>query len=371
MKIGFDAKRAFYNYSGLGNYSRNVISLLKKYFPENDYHLFTPGKTTFNKNFPPQDVSLVLPQKTLHKIFPSWWRSVALSSTIREQKIDIFHGLSNELPGDIKKTNVRSVVTIHDLIFLHYPNLYKRIDRNIYHKKFSAAVEKADKVIAISKKTRDDLVNFFNAREEKIEVIYQSCDPAFSARPDKEKKAELIREYELPAEFILYVGTIEERKNLLKLVQALDMAKTDIPLVVIGKQTSYARKVHQYIEQHSLRNIKFLKYVPNKDLPGLYQAASLFVYPSSYEGFGIPVLEALNSGVPVIAGKGSCLEETGGPNSLYVDPFDLEEFAGTIIKGLQDESLRKEMVVKGHAFAKNFSQEISTQNLHKLYESIR
>ena len=370
MKIGFDAKRAFYNFSGLGNYSRNIIAQLLRYFPDNEYILYSPGKKIFNETFPPTDLTINTPEKFLHKKLPSYWRSFHLSKQLNNDKIDIYHGLSNELPANIDLIKGKSVVSIHDLIFIHYPELYKKIDRNIYHQKFSYAADKADKVIAISQQTKEDLINLFNTREEKIEVVYQSCNPVFSLKVSETELNHIKASYNLPKEFILYVGTIEKRKNLLKLVQALHHDNIDIPLLVVGKETEYAKLVHQYISANNLKNIQFLNFIPNAHLPGLYQLASLFVYPSSYEGFGIPVLEALNSGVPVIAGKGSCLEETGGPDSLYIDPFDLEAFAQAIKSTLEDTDLRKKMILKGKEFALNFTEEKTSRNLFQVYESL-
>jgi glycosyltransferase involved in cell wall biosynthesis len=370
MRIGFDAKRAFYNYAGLGNYSRNIISQLVRYFPDNEYILYSPGKKFFNDSFPPADIQTISPKKFLHKKLPSYWRSFHLSQQINKDQINVYHGLSNELPSKINQFKGKSVVSIHDLIFIHYPELYKKIDRNIYHKKFSYAAEKADRVIAISQQTKTDLINLFNTREEKIEVVYQSCNPAFSIQKTDIELHEIRNTYNLPKEFILYVGTIEKRKNLLKLVQALHKGNISIPLVAVGKETEYTKLVHQYIAKNNLKNIQFFSFVPNSDLPGLYQLANLFIYPSSYEGFGIPILEALNSGVPVIAGKGSCLEETGGPNSLYINPYDLEAFSHAIKTALEDNDLRKKMIGKGKEFALNFTENKTSQNLFRVYESL-
>jgi glycosyltransferase involved in cell wall biosynthesis len=370
MRIGFDAKRAFYNYAGLGNYSRNIISQLLRYFPDNNYILYSPGKKVFNESFPPEDIKINTPEKFLHKKLPSFWRSFRLTQQINEDQIDIFHGLSNELPASINQFKGKSVVSIHDLIFVHYPELYKKIDRYIYLKKFSYAADKADKVIAISQQTKEDLINLFNTPEEKIEVVYQSCNPAFAVQLSPDEVNKIRKTYNLPGEFILYVGTIEKRKNLLKLLEAIHQGNISIPLVVVGKETEYTKLVHQFIAENNIKNIQFLKFVPNADLPGLYQLADLFVYPSSYEGFGIPVLEALNSGVPVIAGKGSCLEETGGPDSLYVDPYNIEGFSQTIKTALEDNPLRKKMIERGQKFALNFTEEKTSQNLFRVYESL-
>ncbi len=156
------------------------------------------------------------------------------------------------------------------------------------------------------------LLNSFSIAPEKIDVVYQGCNPVFNTEVPLIEKEILRMKYLLPKSFILYVGTIEERKNLLTLIKALHYGKIDMPLVVIGKPTPYLNKIIEFIERHSLINIIFCDIVQNQDLPGIYQLADLFVYPSIFEGFGIPILEALYSRVPVITSKGSSLTEVGG-----------------------------------------------------------
>jgi glycosyltransferase involved in cell wall biosynthesis len=213
-------------------------------------------------------------------------------------------------------------------------------------------------------------VQYLGIEESKIRVVYQSCNPIFSGKAEESLMLEIRELYDLPSEFILYVGTIEERKNLLQVVKAMNEGKIDFPLVVIGNETPYARKVYEYVSRHTMENIWFLRNVPVKHLPSIYQMASLFVYPSSYEGFGLPVLEALNSGVPVIAATGSCLEETGGNGSRYVNPANTSELSAAISEVLFSESRRKTMIEEGHKHALGFSPEKSIQNLWKVYESL-
>ncbi len=154
------------------------------------------------------------------------------------------------------------------------------------------------------------------------------------------------------------------------MVRAIHEGGIGLPLVVIGRETEYAAEVRTYIARHGMTGVIFLKNIPNRDLPVIYQLALLFLYPSSFEGFGLPVLEAISSGVPVIAGKGSCLEETGGPDSVYVDPLNIEELSLQIKKLAGDEQLRMRMVEKGKTFAGQFSEERTTRKLVELYESL-
>jgi glycosyltransferase involved in cell wall biosynthesis len=293
-----------------------------------------------------------------------------MGKDISGQKLDLFHGLSNELPRNIKESGVKSVVTIHDLIFLRYPHLYKRIDRIFYKNKFLAATRMADKIIAVSEQTRSDLISFFNTDPDKIAVIYQGCSSIFYERTSEEKKNYVREIYNLPDKYILYVGTIEERKNLLQLIMARHEFGIDIPLVVIGRATSYMNRIKKYLEEKSITDVCFLEQVSHSDLPPIYQMSSVFVYPSSFEGFGIPVLEALNSGVPVIAATGSCLEETGGSHSIYINPENSEEIASALIQVLSSEELRETMITEGYKYAMNFREEITVRKLMELYKKL-
>jgi glycosyltransferase involved in cell wall biosynthesis len=370
MKIGFDAKRAFKNRSGLGNYSRSVISLLSEYFPENEYILYTPY--TRQELFTPFPANRIrTPQNFLSRSFPSIWRSACLNSVIKGDKPDIFHGLSNELPMGISKSNVRSVVTIHDLIFLHHPELYPMFDRQVYKAKFSYACRIADMVLAVSEATRQDIIENYKTDPAKIKVAYQTCSPAFQKKVTESEKLAIKRKYDLPEEFILSVGTIEERKNSLSILKALHTGKIETALVLVGKPTPYLRKIEEYIAQNKMEKQVLLRHsVSSDDLPALYQSAGLFVYPSLFEGFGIPILEALFSGTPVITSKGSCFSETGGDAALYTDPLRTEELADLITRVLGDQILHSSMIAKGLNHANRFTAEHTAKRLIELYQEM-
>ncbi len=369
MRIGFDAKRAFFNFSGLGNYSRNTIRNLGTRFPEHEYYLYIPKRKNRVLNGEFEKHTLAYPQSWIGKKLSSFWRSYWLGRRLESDGIDLYHGLSNEIPFDMPRP-VRSVVTIHDLIFLRFPEWYKPIDRRIYIKKSRHSCREANRIIAISEQTRSDIQEFFGISPDKIDVVYQGCDPSFYSPVDDKEKARLYEKYSLPRVFLLYVGTIEPRKNLLSIVQAMHMDSLDIPLVVIGRPTAYLEKVRQFIREHSMKNIAFLQNVPNEDLPGLYQMAEIFIYPSRFEGFGIPILEALSSSTPVITSTGSCFPEAGGKHSAYIDPDNPEELAATIRKILDDKDLQETMRAKGFAHAMQFTEDIIAENIMQVYRKI-
>src|SRR5690606_34677955 len=185
---------------------------------DNQYVLDT-NKVTPNPAF--ANLEIHTPGNTIiNKILPSYWRTRGIVKDLEKDGIRIFHGLSGEIPIGLQKTQIKSVVTIHDLIFIRYPELYKPIDRIIYHKKFLHAARNADKIIAISEQTKRDIVDFFNIQEDRIEVIYQGCHPAFKKPITEEKKQDLIQRYQLPNNFVLNVGSVERRKNALQIVKA-------------------------------------------------------------------------------------------------------------------------------------------------------
>jgi len=370
MRIGFDAKRAFFNKSGLGSYSRNLIQGLAEMYPDNEYVLYTP-ELNYELFEPNQKCILVKgPERPIHRIFRSYWRSFYLSRQLPHDGIEIFHGLSHEIPYNFPKKQVRSIVTIHDLIFLRLPHLYRMLDRIIYERKFRYSCMTSDRIVAVSRQTAFDIQEFFGIDPEKIDVVYQGCNPVFNTDVSLIEKEILRMKYLLPNSFILYVGTIEERKNLLTLIKALHFGKIDMPLVVIGKPTPYLNKIIEFIERHSLINIIFCDIVQNQDLPGIYQLADLFVYPSIFEGFGIPILEAMYSRVPVITSRGSSLTEAGGDHTIYVDPNNVEEMAAAIKKVLINRDLQEKMITEGYKHARKFDAEKVSGNILQVYNKV-
>lgn len=377
MRIGFDAKRAAQNRTGLGNYSRYVLRILSQQNAENDYHLYIPkqGHTPYLAEIPTLDrLRRHFPLTWLWRKLSSVWRVWGVTKDIKADGIEVFHGLSNELPLNIKRSGARSIVTIHDVIFKSYPQYYHWIDRKIYDYKFRRACINADRVIAVSQFTKQEIIRYYGIDDKKISVVYQGCDPIYADDVAPGKLAEVKERYALPDRFLLYVGSIEERKNLLLAVKALRLLDENIKLVAVGKRTSYIDTIKQYIKTCGKKgladDVMFLHNVTFADLPAFYRLATVFVYPSRIEGFGIPLLEAITSGVPAIGCTGSCLEEAGGPGSLYVAPDDQEAMAQAIHKTFHDEKLRNSMIVTGKAHAKRFSDRLLCQDVMRVYNRV-
>ncbi|HEY6063897.1 MAG TPA: glycosyltransferase family 1 protein, partial [Chitinophagaceae bacterium] len=381
MNIGFDAKRAYHNGTGLGHYSRNLLHSLSEYYPEHQYYLFNPKPAG---RFPMQGNNFfeILPRGFLNKLFSAAWRSSWVKKDLLKLKIDLYHGLSHEIPVGIQATGIKSVVTIHDLIHERYPAQYNPIDVSIYSKKFRYACTHADKIIAISDQTKKDIIEFYKAPEEKIAVCYQSCNPAFGKRESSEAKNRVKKKYGLPEQYFLYVGSIIERKNLLNICKAVFLLRDEwsIPLVVIGDGGKYKLQVKDYIKQNSLENkIIFLSenlvagssagFQTAVDFPAIYQSAIAMIYPSFFEGFGIPVLEALWSKLPVITSHVSSLPEAGGDAAYYVNPASAEEIAAGMKKIYSDKQFAAAMAEKGWLHAQQFTPQKSAESVMNVYKS--
>lgn len=371
LRIGYDAKRLFNNFTGLGNYSRTLLKNLATYYPENAYFLYSPKvkkneETHFFLNSALYNVQV--PESGM----PAYWRTWGVKSSLKKHKIQLYHGLSHEIPRKITKSEIKSVVTIHDLIFKRYPEQYKWVDRQIYDSKFRYACRNANKVVAISESTKKDIIDFYQISSEKIKVIYQSCHERFMQEKGPKVLQSVIEKYALPSTFLLYVGSIIERKNLLGIAKAMAQLPKDIllPLVVVGKGGPYQKKVMDYIQNQDLQTYFFFIQPEFEDLPALYQKANIFLYPSFNEGFGIPILEALFSRTPVITSNISSLPEAAGPDSYLIDPSQPEEIAEAIESILSDTAKRESMTQKGYEYAQKFKGEALTKQMMDLYMGI-
>ncbi len=356
IKLGFDAKRLFHNSTGLGNYSRTLVQNLLLHYPEINPYLYSP-KISQQYDFPNAHI------RHAARTPAFWWRSFSLPSVLKKDNIQIYHGLSNELPFGLHKTGIKSVVTIHDLIFRHLPDTYPFIDRKIYDIKFSAACRQADKIIAVSKNTKQDIIADYGIEADKVEVIYQACHPLFYGKIEVQKE-----------DFMLYVGSVVQRKNLLSIVQAYQYLHKDfqVPLYIVGAGKAYKKQVEKAIAASGIQDkFRWIQTNSIEELRQLYLKARIFIYPSVYEGFGIPIAEALLSKTPVITGNNSALPEAGGPDAYYVDAKESEAIAQGIEKILSDDAYRNGMVESGHDYAqKTFSPSLLSRQLMDLYQSL-
>lgn len=377
MKIGFDAKRAYHNNTGLGNYSRTLIRSLANLFPTNNYFLFNP-KQNNQHVFPEKNIQEINPTSFLSKLFPSFWRSRWMANEI-EKKVDIYHGLSNELPWSLLHKKCKTIVTIHDLIFEHYPEQYSQLDVFFYKNKFKFACQSADRIIAISEATKQDILNTYTKIDPtKIEVCYQSCDARFFLENKKYHRDEYIGHFNLPNKYFIYVGSIIERKNLLSICKAMKLfnKEEDVQLVVIGKGSAYKQQVKSYLVENQLENLViFLEDIFDRvqifdALPFLYHFSTALIYPSIMEGFGIPVLEAMASGTAVITSNCSSLKEAGGDAAILIDPNNSNDIFNAMKKLNQEDVFRANCIEKGLLHANHFTNEKCAAQVMQVYHKM-
>ena len=374
LTIGYDAKRAVSNGTGLGNYCRTLLNDLGTIDTTDSFRLYVPdlGRDDLRSQLDmPRNMSFVTPANKLVKPLRSLWRIKGIVNDLKRDGVDIYHGLTGELPLGLSEAGIKSVVTIHDLIFMRCPEYYNPVDVAIYKWKFRNTCKQADRIIAISECTRRDIMELGEIDDSRIHVVYQSCGTRFCQQVGEAQKAEVRSRYSLPQRYILFVGTIEERKNALLAAQALPYLSDDIHLVLVGRQTAYAKTITSFARQNGLANrIHMLSGVPTSDLYAIYQQAECFVYPSRYEGFGIPVIEAIQSRLPVIACTGSCLEEAGGPDNVYVDPDEPQEMAMAIKSITDNPDAARQIVTRSLDYIRRFENGNVAQEMLNVYRSM-
>lgn len=343
MQIGFDAKRYFHNHTGLGNYSRNIVGGLQIAFPDLNCKLYD--------------------EKAINRTF-------GMGRMAEKEGCEVFHGLSNELPFDIKKTGMRSFVTIHDVCWRQFPDMYHAADRLIYDLKYGWAARHADHVIAISESTKRDIQQFYNVPDERITVVYQPVHSRYYSP--------CTAEYTMPElqkkEFLLYVGSINSRKNLLRILQAMTMipAENRMPLLVVGNGREYMHRCQDYATRNLRQNdVIWLNNLRDDDqLQMLYAQAKALIYPSLYEGFGLPVVEALLQGCPVLTSNVASLPEAAGPGGLLIDPTSVDDIHSALVRLTDDKNLRQTLADKGKAYCQQmFNPETLSRQLMELYKT--
>ena len=374
LTIGYDAKRAVSNGTGLGNYCRTLLNDLGTIDTTDSFRLYVPdlGRDDLRSQLDmPRNMSFVTPANKLVKPLRSLWRIKGIVNDLKRDGVDIYHGLTGELPLGLSEAGIKSVVTIHDLIFMRCPEYYNPVDVAIYKWKFRNAIRQANRIIAISECTRRAIMELGEIDDSRIDVVYQSCDTRFRQQVSPEQKQDVRARYSLPKRYVLFVGTIEERKNALLAAQALPYLSDDIHLVLVGRQTAYAKTITSFARQNGLANrIHMLSGVPTSDLYAIYQQAECFVYPSRYEGFGIPVIEAIQSRLPVIACTGSCLEEAGGPDNVYVDPDEPQEMAMAIKSITDNPDAARQIVTRSLDYIRRFENGNVAQEMLNVYRSL-
>lgn len=364
MKIGFDAKRLFNNFTGLGNHSRTTIDILTAEFPEHEYYLYTPKVRLNGMTLPYVGKKGCQVRKPDGLMRGNTWRAYGLVNDMKKDGIELFHGLSNEVPVGLFHSGIASVVTIHHVAFRTFPDVYQWHDRKIHNAQWQYACNHTDRIVCVSECTKRDVLEYYNVPEHKVDVVYQPAAPLYYQRIERQ---------DLPP-YMLYAGTVNERKNLLGVVKAMELMPKDLqmPLIVVGGGGSYKQRVKQYAAEHGLEKLLIWPdMISNSGLQRLYTNAQLFVFPSFYEGFGLPVLEAQLSGCPVVTSNVSSLPEAGGPYALKADPTSPEDICNQMVKMLTDSELRQRAMTEGRDYAmEKFNPKTLARQLMNTYSKI-
>lgn len=368
LRIGFDAKRAFYNTRGLGNYSRDLIRIVSTGSPEDEMYLFTPKTSNSIPFHRGNNCTIVQPTSFAYTKFPAAWRTWGCNKEIKDLHLDVYHGLSHELPFGIDKTGAYTVVSMHDVIFLRHPEWFPFFDRYSFRFKYVNSCKRADHVVAISEATKADIVETIGIDESKISVVYQGCNAIYYQPVSNEQKEDIRKKYNLPHEFIMTVSAIEERKNHLCILRALSMMKHPVPYVIIGSGATYKKVLEKEIAALKIEKlVHFIENIPIQDLAIIHHCASLMVYPSFYEGYGRPIVEAQACQLPVITSQGSCFQEVGGNGAVYLNPNEPEEWAFTIDQLLSESMLTSRMISYANDNLARFTEENILHQLKKIY----
>ena len=298
------------------------------------------------------------------------WEQLALPGELRTREVDVFHSPVNVLPARLP---CASVVTVHDLAFVHYPQFF-RPARRVYQRAFTVrSVRAATLVVAVSQSTKRDLIERFAVPEERLRVIYPAIDPDFQPEPDRARLAAFRAAHGLPDDYILFLGTLEPRKNLVLLVEAYarlrEMDENAPRLVIAGAKGWYFQSLFERVQSLDLSShITFAGYISREEQPLWYAAAKLFVYPSVYEGFGLPIVEALACGTPTITSTVSSMPEAGGAVALGVVPDDALGMAHAMRGVLASPEVRERTLAEGPRWARRFSVDRLADEYREVYE---
>ena len=367
MRIGIDARKL--HDFGIGTYIRNLLRHLARIDHETEYVLFCrpgdrPSLGALGENF-----------RTVVETAGNY--SVAeqlrVPLALRREGVTLFHAPHYVLPPLVA---CRSVVTIHDCIHLMFPQyLPNRLAHTYARMSISLAARRATRVLTVSESSKRDILRFVDAPPEKIDVIYNAYDERFGVEPREEDVVRVRERYQLHDEFVLYAGNVKPHKNLERLIQAFDLVRRrgldHLKLVLIGDEISRYAALRRAVHRHQLHKyVRFLGYLPETTLAVMYRLAGVFVFPSLYEGFGLPPLEAMASGTPVVTSNVSSLPEVAGEAAVLVDPYEPTAIADGIYRVLTDESLRRNLRQRGLARASQFSWEASVRRVRDIYGHI-
>ena len=367
MRIVIDARK-LHDY-GIGTYVRNLVRQLARQCGDESYGLVCqPADADFVRALGPRFEPIVA--RAGHY---SAAEQVTIPWLVREARADVFHAPHYVLSP---LTQCPCVVTIHDCIHLRFPQYLPNRAGVVYAKwMMRSAAHKAKRILTVSQASKDDILSYLDVPASKVEVIYNALDERLATTPTDEDLGRVRDRFLLNAPFVLYAGNIKPHKNVDRLIQAFAAVRERVPgelkLLIIGDELSkypnLRRLVHRY---HLHPHVRFLGFVPDETLAALYRMASVFVFPSLYEGFGLPPLEAMAAGAPVVTSNVSSLPEVVGDAALLIDPLNPQAIADAIVRVLTDDSLRADLIRRGHERVKAFSWERSVARVREVYADV-
>ncbi len=384
MNLGLDA-RLFYNNTGIGRYTRSLFFEYRKAHAFQEHSLFllsdvplpVPSRQNASKidgqtrEAWPEHVQVVTAACHRRILWTNWY----VPPLLRKHAIDVYHGVCNfELP--LRKV-CRYVVTIHDLVPLFFPELVPRKHVLFFRMFMKRVAHTADLIITDSEHSKQDIVRHLRVPEEKIRVIYLGYDPPQRKTLAPQKAQDLLKRYGITKPYLLFVGVIEPKKNLERLVEAFDMLRgrhavgKDVQLVLAGGKGWLSDALYRKVTELKLeQRVIFTGFVPDEELSLLYKEAEVFVFPSIYEGFGLPVLEAMSYGTPVVTSNVSSLPEIAGDAGILVDPYQSADICEGMLRVLSDRSKREEMIRLGDRQVRKFSWRKSAEETWQVYRDV-
>ena len=367
MRIAIDARKL--RDFGIGTYIRNILIELSRLDRDTEYVVLCRPDDVESGDVLGRNFRMVPETAPTYSIA----EQIKIPLALAREGVRLVHEPHYVLPPAIR---CRSVVTIHDCIHLMFPQYLPSKLAHVYAKgSMWSATRKADRILTVSEASKRDILRLFNVRPEKVVVVYNAIDERFLA-PANAERMDLVRQrYQLDDPFVLYVGNIKPHKNIERLIDAFGRARHQGPdnlkLVIIGDEISKYPALRQSVHKHKLdKHVRFLGFQPQETLAAFYRLARAFVFPSLYEGFGLPALEAMACGAPVVTSNVSSLPEVAGGAALLVDPYDSEAIANGIVRAVTDDAMRADLIARGYERARSFSWTQSVRKIHDIYMEV-
>jgi glycosyltransferase involved in cell wall biosynthesis len=374
MRIGLDMRPFLKEETGVGIYFKNLLFHLAQIDSSSEYYLFS---SSYKDRFPRQKVPPFVKRHFRDFRIPVtvvnfFWNRFSWPPLDRffSTELDLTHSATPL----ILPTKGRTIVTVHDLFFIDFPHMTDRETRKNFMNKIKDSLLRTDRIVAVSHFTRNVLLERFPVEGEKVKVIYHGLDSRFAADISPEEVGGVRQKYSLPSSFILFVGAVESRKNILNLIEALKIIHQKygkIPLLIVGRFGSESRDLEKKVRKEKLKSwVKIMGYLPDEEVRIFYRLASVFALPSLCEGFGFPLLEAMASNLPIAASRAPAVPEIAQDAALYFNPNNPEDMADKIILVLKDESVRRNLIAEGRKRVKDFDWKRTARETLNLYKDV-